>query len=306
MEIGNRGCRGDMINRVDGLRILSTLSVTCFIATGCMSLSSSGSAPVNVNDMKFVAGGTFRVGSDLGELESIRAATGLPTTDMLMAEVSSRVVTVSDFYMDTYDVTNQDFAQFLVAIPAWNRAKADSAQHNGRYLEHWGLDGPPNELRDHPVTFVTWQAALAYCEWRGKRLPSEAEFEWAAQDGKTRIEYPWGNAPPRDDLVNWGGDEIDTTVPVGSYPPNARGLHDMSGNVWHFTADPWRGNYAEMLARPTGTQQPAENLSIRRVVRGGSWGANAANLRVRYRDSHRPSDAREMVGFRCVKSANGE
>ena len=78
---------------------------------------------------------------------------------------------------------------------------------------------------------------------------------------------------------------------VGSYPPNPRGLYDMAGNVWQFTADPWTGPY--------GRGEPQEDE--RYVVRGGSWGANAANLRVRYRDSHRAFDAREMVGFRCAR-----
>ena len=102
--------------------------------------------------------------------------------------------------------------------------------------------------------------------------------------------------------MNWGGNGIDTTVPVGSYPPNARGLYDMAGNVWRFTADPWLGSYADSSAADVA--RAADSPSIRRVVRGCSYGANAANLRVRYRYSHLPFDAREMVGFRCAKSAN--
>jgi len=101
----------------------------------------------------------------------------------------------------------------------------------------------------------------------------------------------------------WGGDDVDGTVPVGSYPPNARGLYDMAGNVWRLTSDPWRGSYAEMLSE--SESMGPEDPRMRRVVRGGSWGANATNLRVRYRDSHRPFGAREMVGFRCAASAEG-
>ena len=242
------------------------------------------------------------MGTDPDELESIRAATGLATTDLLAPEVPSREVTVADFYMDTLDVTNQDFVEFVRDNPTWSKAAADPSLQNGRYLEHWPDGEPPSSLLEHPVTFVTWQAAVAYCEWRGKRLPSEIEYEWAAQDGVRRSGYPWGDAPPGDDLVNWGGNGIDSTVPVGSYPPNARGLHDMSGNVWHFTADPWLGSYAEMAANEIDPAADGRDPTIRRVVRGGSYGANAANLRVRYRDSHRPFDAREMVGFRCARS----
>lgn len=253
--------------------------------------------------MKFVAGASYRMGSNVDELEAIRAATGLRTTGPLMAEVPAHNVVVSDFYMDTLDVTNRDFMHFVEPVPSWSKAGMDSSQHNGRYLEHWTQEGPPDRLLHHPVTFITWQAAVAYCEWRGKRLPTEIEYEWAAQDDTNAIEYPWGNQPPDNDMVNWGGNSLHDTVPVGSYPPNARGLYDMAGNVWHFTADPWLGSYEETASKLNEQNGYDENPQKRRVVRGGSWGANAANLRVRYRDSHRSFDAREMVGFRCVKSA---
>ena len=247
-------------------------------------------------------GATFRMGTDMGELEKIQSATGLRSIEPLLPEVPSHDVTVADFYIDTFDVTNQQFAEFVEAVPNWSKEQADSLLHNGRYLEHWDGRHPPINLLEHPLTFVTWQAAVAYCEWRDKRLPTEIEYEWAAQDGETSSAYPWGNTPPRNDVVNWGKNGIDTTVPVGSYAPNARGLYDMAGNVWHFTSDPWLGSYAEMLRLSTQTQEVATNPRIRRVVRGGSWGASAANLRIRYRDSHRPFDAREMVGFRCARS----
>jgi formylglycine-generating enzyme required for sulfatase activity len=252
--------------------------------------------------MQFVPGGTYRMGSDVEELDGIRAATGLGSVGPLMMEIPAHTVTVADFYIDAFDVTNYQFWSFVEAVPGWGKVRVDKSTHNGRYLEHWIDEVPADELLDHPVTFVTWQAAVAYCEWKNKRLPTEIEYEWAAQDGISRIEYPWGNLPPSDDAVNWGGNDINTTVPVGSYPPNARGLYDMSGNVWHFTADPWLGSYAETLASSIHRQDLVADPGVRRVVRGGSWGANAANLRVRYRDSHRPFDAREMVGFRCAKS----
>ena len=282
------------------------LSLACLVAgfvLGCAQYSSSGVA-VPPTGMRYVPGATFRMGTDTDELERIRSLTGLRSTSPLLPEVPSREVTVADFFMDTFDVTNRDFARFVASVPGWHKDKLDSSMHNGRYLEHWENSDPPEALLDHPITFVTWQAAVAYCEWRGKRLPTEAEYEWAAQDGETRAEYPWGDASPSDDTVSWGGNGIQATVPVGSYAPNARGLYDMSGNVWRFTSDPWLGTYAETSARLPDYETLAADSGIRRVVRGGSWGANAANLRVRYRDSHRPYDAREMVGFRCAISAS--
>lgn len=280
---------------------ITTLLAIFALVLGCDRSSSSNPAVTSFEEMQLVPGATYRMGSDLSEIHRIRAETGLSTPEPFMPEVPSRKVTVSDFFMDTFDVTNQQFSQFVKAVPSWSKEQADPSLHNGRYLEHWVDGSPPDDLLDHPVVFVTWQAAVAYCEWRGKRLPTEIEYEWAAQDGVAPIEYPWGNSPPSNDVVNWSGNGIRTTVPVGSYPPNARGLYDMSGNVWHFTSDPWLGSYAEMSARSDEFQQSAADPGIRRVVRGGSWGANAANLRVRYRDSHRPFDAREMVGFRCAK-----
>jgi len=283
-----------------------TLLTIFVLVLGCDRPSSSRSSATPPEEMQLIPGATYRMGSDLEELDKIRAATGLHTTGPLMFEVPSLNVTVSDFFMDTWDVTNQQYSQFVEAVPSWRKEHADPTLHNGRYLEHWVEGSPPDGLFDHPVTFVTWQAAVEYCEWRGRRLPTEIEYEWAAQDGITRIEYPWGNSPPGNDVVNWGGSAIRATVPVGSYPPNARGLYDMSGNVWRFTSDPWLGSYAEMSAGSADSEVSAADPSIRRVVRGGSWGANAANLRVRYRDSHRPFDAREMVGFRCAKSIGAE
>jgi len=243
------------------------------------------------------------MGTDPTELEDVRIATGMQSTEPLMSEVPGHDVTVSDFYMDLYSVTNRKFAEFIDDVPAWRKDRVDTSLHNGRYLEHWSGGSLPGAGLDHPVIFVTWHAAVAYCEWRGKRLPTEIEYEWAAQGGSERTEYPWGNSPPRNDIVSWGGNQIESTVPVGSYLPNPRGLYDMSGNVWHFTSDPWAGSYAEMAADPASVQELTADPDVRRVVRGGSWGANAANLRIRYRDSHRPFDAREMVGFRCVRSA---
>ena len=239
------------------------------------------------------------MGTDADQLESVADSIGLDSTRPLQPEVPAHEVTVGDFYMDRVDVTNRAFNEFVNANPGWS--KSATAPDASRYLEHWADGIPPPELLDHPVTFITWHSAVAFCEWLGKRLPTEAEYERASGDGDTGLLFPWGNDMPSNDVVNWGGNGIDTTVPVASYPPNARGLHDMSGNVWHFTSDPWLGSYEETLAYGEMAAAMADP-DIRRVVRGGSYGANAANLRVRYRDSHRPYDAREMVGFRCAKS----
>ncbi len=253
--------------------------------------------------MIFVQGVSFEMGIRAGDIPTIQRATGVDSREPFLAAVPAHTVTVDDFYVDIHDVTNEDFWVFVAANPVWSKKRAGDSLQNGRYLEHWFNGKPPGDALDHPVTFITWYAATAYCAWRDKRLPTEAEYEWAAQDPDTRAEYTWGNAPPSDEVVSWGGNGIDRTVPVGSYPANSRGLYDMSGNVWRFTSDPWVGSYADMATEPQARDEADRNPRTRRVVRGGSWGANAANLLVRYRDSHRPFDAREMVGFRCARSA---
>lgn len=271
-----------------------------------LSLIAAAAPPAQADptrDMVFVQGDTFEMGTHAADIPKIQHATGVNHREPFLAELPAHEVSVDDFYIDVHDVTNRDFSVFVTAVPIWNKKQAGNSPHNGRYLEHWFNGKPPRDALDHPVTFVTWYAAVAYCDWRGKRLPSESEYEWAAQDPDTGAEYPWGSAPPNDELVSWGSNGIDGTVPVGRYPANRRGLYDMSGNVWHFTSDPWLGSYGVMLANPEAVDEATIDPRIRRVVRGGSWGANAANLRVRYRDSHRPFDAREMVGFRCAKSA---
>ncbi|MGI9263509.1 MAG: formylglycine-generating enzyme family protein [Gammaproteobacteria bacterium] len=279
---------------MNGLIVALALPGLAFVAT-------SESLQMTPADMRIVPGATFQMGTDPNEVPGIMERTGLIDASPLEPEMPARSITVATFFLDTFDVSNADFADFLADHPQWRKDLADPSHHNGRYLEHWTAKGPPEEVLDHPVTFVTWFVAVAYCQSLGKRLPTEAEYEWAAQNPSTRAEYPWGDAPPTDNIVSWGGNGIDTTVPVGSYPPNDRGLYDMAGNVWHFVSDPWLGSYQEMLGDSTSGE--AHDPMIRRVVRGGSWGANAVNLRVRYRDSHRPFDAREMVGFRCAMSA---
>lgn len=123
---------------------LAVLLLTC----GCQSAPDSAGAPYP--DMQLVLGGDFRMGSNVAELETIRAATGLSTVEPLLAEVPARQVTVSSFYMDTVDVTNREFAEFVAAPPKWARHRLHASLHNGRYLEHWNGNSPPEHLLDHP------------------------------------------------------------------------------------------------------------------------------------------------------------
>ena len=240
--------------------------------------------------MVFLPGGTFWMGTDRGAIEEKYKHLGPRLREMLHAETPRRKVTVEPFYVDRYEVTNRQFQRFVDANPPWRPDRIDPRLHNGDYLKHWNGGYPPGHA-DHPVVYVSWHAAMAYAAWAGKRLPTEAEWEYAARGGFKYAEYPWGNATPTPDLANYGASGVNGTKPVGSYSPNGFGLYDMAGNVWEFTAEEWRDSY------------DSRQVSSRRAIRGGSWGGAPVNLRVAFRDSHPAEGAGPHVGFRCVRSA---
>lgn len=190
-------------------------------------------------------------------------------------------------------------------------------------------EGPDSDLegRDsHPVVQVSWEDATVFAEWAGKRLPSEAEWEYAARGGaKTR--FHWGDEfRPEGEYMantftgqfpfkNTGADGFPLTAPVDAFPANGYGLHDVAGNTWEWTADRYRYTRNQELARegvaenptcPTTTFDPADPYSERRVIKGGSYLCH-----VDYCESYRPTARRGTppdtgsthVGFRCVLDA---
>ena len=177
------------------------------------------------------------------------------------------------FYMDSYEVTVGQFKQFV---------------EEGRYdYGRWDSVATYSPMDEHPIIFVTWHDATAYCEWAGKRLPTEAEWEYAARGGLKGKRHPWGNDEGQArDYANYDGtggkDKWDrSTAPVGSLKPNGYGLFDMSGNVWEW----------------------CELLSISSVLRGGSWDNYASGLHVARRSSNGPVRIYGNVGFRCVSGS---
>jgi formylglycine-generating enzyme required for sulfatase activity len=187
-------------------------------------------------------------------------------------------------------------------------------------------DGPGSsweDLSDHPVVHVGWEDAQAYAAWVGKRLATEEEWEHAARGGLVDAEFAWGDElwPGGEVLANtWHGPfpwrsrdphGFDRTSPVGSYPPNGYGLHDMIGNVWEWTGSPWTASHAEEPAPVVpaatccgGSRRLGEG--DRMVTKGGSH-LCSPDYCMRYRPAARQGqgvrDTTSHVGFRCVRSA---
>lgn len=187
-----------------------------------------------------------------------------------------------------------------------------------------GPDSNIDELSNHPVVHVTHNDALAYAKWSGKRLPTEAEFEYASRGGLVDNIYPWGN-----ELINkgavkansWQGefpitnlytDGFYHTSPVGIYPANNYGLYDMAGNVWEWCADWYHYDYYKTLGEltenpkgPESSYDPNDVMVQKRVTRGGSYLCNdsyCSGFRVAARMKSDSYSSQAHVGFRCVSN----
>ena len=258
--------------------------------------------------MALIHGGTFQMGIETADIPHFQKIFAIENPKLFLDELPRHTVSVTDFYLDKYLVTNRDFRRFVAANPQWDPGgPASEPSREDAYLVDGSAPRAAEVRPDHPVVNVTWYAAKAFCEWEGKRLPSEAEWEFAARGGQTVL-FPWGDEPPDRTRANFGNN-IGTSTPVHSYPPNRYGLFDMAGNVWQFLADPWAPYGTATAQRPRGSGSSGVSIAgqlpePRRVIRGGSFAGHPINLWVEYRDSHAPNNPRKYVGFRCAKSAS--
>ncbi|MDP2276425.1 MAG: formylglycine-generating enzyme family protein [Archangium sp.] len=285
-------------------------------------------------DLVFLDGGTFVMGSEEEPQER-----------------PAHRVEVSAFSISRTEVTNAQFGRFVAATkwvttaeraPDWavlqkqlppgtpkpddallvpgsmvfvDRAWSWTAGADWRHPE-----GPGSSIagrEQHPVVHVSWDDAAAYAKWAGGRLPTEAEWEFAARSGTSGHRFTWGDSWPEKPLANtWEGafpvsnsvaDGFAGTAPVKSYPPNAAGLFDLAGNVWEWTADRYRED--TYLARADGgvvlnPAGPEDSDELRRVIRGGSF-LCAPNYCASFRTSARRSTTQDSslshLGFRIVK-----
>jgi formylglycine-generating enzyme required for sulfatase activity len=301
-----------------------------------------------IEDMLWIPGGTFLMGSD----------------EHYPEEAPAHRVKVGGFWMDRHTVTNDEFERFVAATGYVTLAErpADPADYPGALPEllapssavfvkptqmvdtrnayNWWVyvgganwrhpRGPESSIESmgtHPVVHVAFEDATAYANWAGKELPTEAEWEFAARGGREGAEFVWGDdlAPGGAHLANtWQGefpyenlneDGYEWTAPVGSFPANGFGLHDMAGNVWQWTTD-WYQEHSRIASPcctiddPRGGQREAsydpnapEAMIPRKVTKGGSY-LCAPNYCRRYRPAARMSQPIDTstchLGLRCL------
>jgi len=206
-------------------------------------------------------------------------------------------VYLDEFYIDRYAVTNAQYKRFIDANPEFQKDKIKKEYHNGDYLKDWQGNNYPEQKANHPVVYVSWYAVKAYCDWVGKRLPTEAEWEKAAR-GTEGSRYPWGNEFDKG-KCNTSESGIGTTTPVGKYPPNGYGLYDMAGNVWEWCHD-W---YDERYYKKSPAKNPdGPDSGVSRVLRGGAWTIRQGGARCSYRSLNYPDGCLNNSGFRCAKT----
>ena len=305
------------------------------------------SEPVDPPGMVWIRGGTFWRGSDNPKMRDAQSA---------------HQVAVDGFWMDQTAVTNEQFAQFVKATGYITVAERTPEAKDfpgappeklaagavvftppsgpvslANHLRWWSYvkganwrhpEGPQSNLQGrekHPVVQVAWQDAVAYARWAGKRLPTEAEFEFAARGGLERKTYAWGDDFKPDGkwmaniwqgrfpFDNTGEDGYRATAPVGSFPANGHGLYDMAGNVWQWCSDWYRHDYYRQLAAgpqparnpqgPGDSYDPSEPGTAKRVMRGGSYLCTdqyCTAYEVGARGKGDPDSGTNHVGFRCI------
>ncbi len=250
-------------------------------------------------------------------------------------EMPRHRVALDAFYLDQYEVNNRRFDAFVKATGHRTNAEKDGwavahVYKNGQWQVE-AVDGASwrkpdgaeavllSNREEHPVVQVSWVDAQAYCQWAGKRLPTEAEFEYANRAG-TETRYWWGDGNPgsrsvaniadeagKRQFTHWEGimtgyddDGYAKTAPVGSYEANPWGLYDLTGNVWEWTAD-WYDEHYYKRSLERNPKGPTHGK--KRVLRGGSWGLDPVNVGAAGRGRSAPGNGLGSVGgFRCAKT----
>jgi len=235
----------------------------------------------------------------------------------LSDEQPVHTVILDPFWMDQTEVTNEMFAWFIEDSGYITLAEKDGSSwvtiNNEGANNLSGADwqhpsGRSSNLQgksDHPVVQISWHDAKEYCQWAGKRLPTEAEWELAARGSLSGARYPWGSEVPLCLPAKENGARFDDnnhcdiagTIAVGSYQPNSFGLYDMAGNALEWVAD-WYGLNYYQISEQDNPKGPEEGRF--KVARGGSWTSGEKSLGVAYRFDLVPELAWNSFGIRCV------
>jgi len=271
------------------------------------SAAAGGGGSLSVAGMSFrgIPSGDLVMGKD-DNLDSLGK-----TIDRLLAHP----VHIDSFYLGAEEVTNGEFHSFVAENPDWAPAARAALVQKGlvtdTYLADWKTGAPAAGTSNLPVTSVSWNAAAAYCQWLTRRvqavlpgyaarLPSEAEWEWAARGGLRGMPYPLGGKPGGAVFYTPG---ITGPKPAGASEPNGYGLRDMLGNVWEWCADPFFKNASLLSSREPKTSAALEKAlpdSPDRVVRGGSWADQPGTDKV-YTRGAQPADwGTPYLGFRVA------
>jgi formylglycine-generating enzyme required for sulfatase activity len=347
-----------MINYIGNKRILrSIICIVLIINISCKNSDPKKDKLVSKEGMVFIPGGNFDMGGDNEEARSDEFPKHQVTVSSFWMDIAE--VTNSQFkkFVDAtgYTTTAErkiDWDEISIMLPPDTPKPHDSllspaslvfkevsTSNLNDYSKWWSLVkganwkqpfGPGSDIigkENFPVVHVSWEDANAYCEWSGKRLPTEAEFEFASRAGKINSVYTWGNEKVDNGVLKantWDGefpkkntikDKFYYAAPVKSFKPNNYGLYDLAGNVWEWCSDWYHANYYSMLPKqgsvdPTGpdsSYDPVEPFSDKKVIRGGSFLCNdsyCSGYRNAARMKTTPDSSSLHTGFRTVVSAD--
>ena len=272
------------------MSVLLSMIILFMIKSGILYAQRSEPMDSLTVEMEWISvdGGSFRMG-------------GTKYAD----ERPIHTVSVSSFEMSKYEITNLQFCTFLNAegvlpngshnfieyIKIGNYSDSQIAYEKGRFIVQSGKD-------HYPAVGVTWFGARAFCNWAGGRLPTEAEWEYAARGGKQSKGYKYSGSD-NNDAVAWNRSNSDgMSHPVGSKQPNEIGLYDMSGNVFEWCQDWYDDEYYAGSSEKNPEGPPSGTY---RVIRGGSWLWNIESCQVEKRKELEPNRGTGSIGFRCVR-----
>jgi formylglycine-generating enzyme required for sulfatase activity len=237
-----------------------------------------------IQSMALIPAGCFEMGN--ASSSSLGYSNELPVHNVCIT---------SDFYVDVHEVTNAEYSA-CVSAGECTAPESSTSLMKASYYGNPAYD-------DYPVIYVNWYQANDYCNWADKRLPTEAEWEYAARGGLSGMPYPWGNYGSTTKANYWYADGPwdNDTSPVESYAANGYGLYDVSGNVWEWVHDRYQSNYYSVS--PTNNP-PGPASGTDRVLRGGGWYYSVRDQRLATRKFASPTYQHFDIGFRCADEAN--